>query len=311
MEKKLYTPVTLIIFKRKDTTKKVIDILRKVKPSKLYIVADAARNNRDDEEEKVKKTREYVENAIDWECEIYKNYATENMGCKKRVESGISWVLEKEESTIILEDDIVPNEDFFFFCQEMLERYKDSPEVLMVSGYKRINDYVTDKPYFFSAFSSIWGWATWRRAWKLYDKNMEKWEQVKKNGELKWLMKFPSLLWIYWNTEYTYRKEIDTWDYVWSYSRYMNHGLGIVPSVNLIENVGIGSEDATHTKKGEKRDFSYGEMKFPLDEVVIVREEGYDYEYIKRYYNASLAVKEVMRKSIKYLQRKVFHKFKE
>lgn len=301
----LKTPVTLIIFKREDTTRRVLEAIREVRPQKLYIIADAAREDRFDESKKVEATRLLVENYIDWDCEIKKNYAKRNMGCKKRVESGISWVLSQEEETIILEDDIVPSTDFFFFCQEMLERYRNNKEVLMVSGYKRVENYVIDKPYFFSAFSSIWGWATWRRAWKLYDTDLTTWPQNKKNKNLQWLMSYPSLLWVIWETEYTYRKEIDSWAFVWNYSRYYNKGIGIVPGVNLIENIGFNLEDATHTKGMQKRDFSYGKMNFPISEVFLCRDMEYDREYIRRYYNGWKAIVEFCRKALFYIGRKI------
>ena len=121
---KLTTPVAFIIFNRPDTTKRVFEAIREAKPEKLYLISDAPREGREDDEAKVAETRAYVEEHIDWECQVKKNYATENMGCKMRVSSGITWVLEQEEDTIILEDDVLPNQDFFRYCQEMLEKYK-------------------------------------------------------------------------------------------------------------------------------------------------------------------------------------------
>ena len=140
MEEKLFkVPIVLIFYKRVDTTEKVINSIRQVKPERVYLIADAPKQGYPEEKEKVKQTRLLVEKAIDWPCEIKRNYAEINMGCKKRVESGISWVFEQEEEAIIIEDDIVPSIDFYYFCQDMLERYRNNPEVLMVSGYKNVD----------------------------------------------------------------------------------------------------------------------------------------------------------------------------
>lgn len=307
MEEKLFkVPIVLIFYKRVDTTEKVINSIRQVKPERVYLIADAPKQGYPEEKEKVKQTRLLVEKAIDWPCEIKRNYAEINMGCKKRVESGISWVFEQEEEAIIIEDDIVPSIDFYYFCQDMLERYRNNPEVLMVSGYKNVEYYQSKDQYLFSAFSCIWGWATWRRAWKLYDKDLSTWKENKRKGTLKWLMKFPSLLWVYWNIEYTYRKEIDAWGFGWNYARYINRGLGVVPSVNMIENIGFNSEDATHTKGVKPRDFSYGEFSFPIKEIPVIRDRKYDKEYIRLFYNGPKAVLMLIKKSLFYIIRKVF-----
>lgn len=300
----LRTPVTFIFFNRLDTTKCVFEEIRKVRPAKLYLVADAPRRGRDDDIEKVKETREYVESRIDWPCEVNRNYAESNMGCKLRISSGLSWVLSIEEETIVLEDDVVPRKEFFFFCQQMLNKYRNVDKIMMISGTNLIRNCKKKESYYFSYFSSIWGWATWRRAWEKYDPEMKDWPNVRKHWKLWSIQPGLSYLFLVWNMNYVYRKEMDTWDFIWDYARYRNRGLGVVPNANLIKNIGFNREDAVHTKGSVNEDFSYGEIVLPIKEDrEISRDKEYDSKYIKKNYPASKAfcilIKKVVHKVIR------------
>ena len=296
----LNTPVAFIIFNRPDTTKEVFEQIRKAAPKKLYLISDAPRAGREDDIVKVEETRKYVEEHVDWDCEVYKNYAETNMGCRDRVASGISWVLKQEERTIILEDDVVPAQEFFRFCQEMLEAYEDNPRVMTVSGTNLLKSYRLGTPYTFSCFSSIWGWATWRRAWEKYDIDVADWPEVKKAGTMKKVQNGLAYLFLKRNVESVYTKKKDTWDIQWDYCRHKHHGLGIVPRENLICNIGFGREDATHTSGNSEEDFSYGNMQFPIEKnVPVKRDVLYDQAYIKKYFG--------VKKVINFIKKKVMH----
>ena len=130
---KLTTPVAFIIFNRPDTTRIVFEEIKKAKPEKLLIIADGPRNNKPGEKERCAETRAIVEN-IDWECEVLRNYSDKNMGCKNRVASGLNWVFENVEEAIILEDDCLPDQSFFRYCQELLEKYRDDKRIMLIAG---------------------------------------------------------------------------------------------------------------------------------------------------------------------------------
>lgn len=294
----LNTPVAFIIFNRLDTTQNVFEQIRIARPKKLYLISDAPRAGREDDVRKVAETRAYVEEHVDWECEVYKNYAETNMGCKNRVASGISWVLSKEERTIILEDDVVPCQEFFRFCQEMLAYYEDNPRVMMISGTNLMKNYTMRTPYTFSCFSSIWGWATWRRAWKHYDIDVKDWPEVHKSGEMRKVQNGLAYLFLKRNIDSVYHHTKDTWDIQWDYCRHRQHGLGIVPRENLICNIGFEREDATHTTGSSEEDFSYGAMQFPIEKnVPVKRDIEYDKAYIKKYFG--------MRKVVNFVKKKI------
>ena len=293
----LTTPVAFIIFNRPDTTKEVFEKIREAKPKKLYLISDAPREGREDDVEKVNETREYVESHIDWECELHKNYAESNMGCKNRVYTGISWVLENEETTIILEDDVVPMPEFFRYCQEMLEHYKDNEKVMMVSGTNLLKNYKIDKQYTFSCFSSIWGWATWKRAWDKYDVDIKGWPEVPKNGTFKGVQSGLAYMFLKRNMDSVYNHVKDTWDIQWDYCRHINRGLGVVLKENMICNIGFDREDATHTSGSSDEDFSYGSINFPIDfNVEVKRDLDYDKAYIKKYYGMKKVMNFVKKK---------------
>lgn len=262
MQNNFNTPVLFLIFNRLETTELVFNEIKKIKPKKLYIVADGPRLNKNNEESLCKETRDIVE-KIDWQCEVYKNYSDINLGCRKRVSSGIDWFFENEEQGIILEDDCLPDQTFFKFCEEMLEKYKNDERVGMVSGNNfQFGEINNPHSYYFSRYSHIWGWATWRRAWRKYDVNISDWPQVKKSKKLKEIFSNlkTRLYWIYVFNK-VYKNQIDTWDYQWTYAFFMNNFLSVMPSTNLVSNIGF-SDSSTHTKRKSK----FSRMKItPLD----------------------------------------------
>ena len=292
------SPVAMIFFNRPDTTKEVLDAIRVAKPPKMYLISDAPREGREDDTEKVAACRKLVGEGIDWPCEVHKNYAESNMGCRDRVASGITWVLSQEERTIILEDDVVPSEDFFPYMDTMLEAYKDNRKVMMVSGTNLLKNYHMPMPYTFSCFSSIWGWGTWARAWKDYDPDVKDWPEVKASGKLMGIHGRFSYMFLKKDLDSVYTHTKDTWDIQWDYCRHMHRGLGVVPRENLIRNIGFDREDATHTTGSTVEDFAYGKMTFPLPIVTSVRRDlEYDKAYINKYFG--------MRKVVNFVKKKL------
>lgn len=303
--KNLTTPVMFVIFNRIDVTKQVFEAIKMAKPEKLYIVSDCWRTSKPDEKNKVLEVRKYVEDNIDWNCIVKKNYAEENYGCRKRISTGVSWVLSQEESVIVLEDDILPSMDFFEYCQSLLEYYKNDESIMMISGNNNISSEFNE-PYTFSCFSSVWGWATWKRAWKYYDDTMYDWPQHRKKGTLKYVIPGISYLTLRSYYDYVYRRTLDSWAYVWNYSMCKVHGLGIVPRENLVKNIGFDSDDATHTSGKAKYFFEYGTYEFPLPKLdIITRNTSYDKKYTKLEYPPIEALFTYIKKCIFYIPRKI------
>lgn len=259
-------PILFLTFNRLDTTKRVFETIKEVCPKKLYIASDGPRANVLGEDLKVKEVRDFIESNIDWECEVKTLFRDKNLGCKLAVSGAIDWFFENEERGIILEDDCLPDQSFFDFCEEMLEKYKDSEEIATISGNNFNKEKIGEADYYFSKIPHIWGWATWRRAWKKYDVNMSIFPEFKKNGEIKkiWSDKNVQNYWLYILNE-VYNNKIDTWDYQLSFSLFMNNSLCICPNVNLVSNIGFGKE-FTNTIVSDERvaNLKSGRMSFPL-----------------------------------------------
>ena len=219
------TPILFLIFNRPDTTKQVFESIRKARPNKLYLAADGPRASKLGEVDLCMQTRNIV-SQIDWDCEIKTLFRDENLGCKIAVSSAIDWFFENEEQGIILEDDCLPHESFYGFCETLLNYYKNDGRVFHISGNNFQDGIIRgDGSFYFSKYNHIWGWATWKRAWKMYDVNL-KFENekeievfIKRNFEAKKEQ-------LFWTKLYKnfIKSAIDTWDYQWTYAIWKNNG---------------------------------------------------------------------------------------
>lgn len=240
-------PIAYIVFNRPRHTKETFAAIRAQKPAKLFIIADGPRFEHPTDEQRCREVRKIISN-IDWPCDVHRNFAEQNMGCKKRVSSGLDWVFEQVESAIVLEDDCVPHPDFFSYCANLLERYAADERVWVITG----NNFQGgrkrgDASYYFSKFNHCWGWATWRRAWSQYKVDIPFWQTWKLSTD--WTNKTPDLVErkVFGDLfDRVSRGEIDTWDYQWTACVWYHGGLTATPNVNLVTNIGFGP-DATHT----------------------------------------------------------------
>ncbi len=247
------TPVLFLIYKRPETTARVFKALRKVQPKKLFVAADGPLSEKLEERERCEETRAVISN-IDWDCDVAKLYREKNLGCKIGVSSAITWFFESVEEGIILEDDCVPDSSFFWFCQDLLEYYRNDKRISMISGNNFQNGIERgDGSYYFAKYPWVWGWATWRRAWEKYDVNMTTYPLFLKTNQFANVFTNPDEQ-RYWKRvlDKTFRNEIDTWDYQWFYSVWQQNGLSITPNTNLVSNIGFGIPGATHTNKFNK-----------------------------------------------------------
>jgi hypothetical protein len=247
------TPILFLIFNRPDTTQSVFEEIRKQKPKHLYIAADGARKHVVGEPERCTAVRDLVINNIDWECEVKTLFRNENLGCGLAVSEAITWFFDHVEQGIILEDDCLPHSSFFPYCEQMLEKYKDNENVFTINGSNLQGETsLSDASYSFSYYAYVWGWASWRRAWKLYDFELKNLQEFKTKNLIK-KIDIRTTFQKYWIPifEQVKNKKIDTWDYQWIFSIWNHQGMNIMPNVNLISNIGFGVE-ATHTISSSK-----------------------------------------------------------
>lgn len=292
----LNTAVLFLVFNRLDTTRDVFQAIRKAKPPRLYIAADGARSGRIGEADKVNAVRGYILDNIDWECQVITLFRDDNLGCKYAVSSAISWFFENEEQGIILEDDCLPSQSFFWFCEELLNIYKNDLRVWHISGDNFQKGVLRgESSYYFSKFNHIWGWATWATRWQAYDVEISSFQYFEHDNKFRnivndkkekryWMKIFQDVM----------KGKIDTWDYQWTYTMWCNQGLSVLPNVNLISNIGFGSA-ATHTMDLESQHSKIPrlDLNFPLiHPTFVVREvEADEFTAEKIFSGASIFMK--------------------
>ena len=241
----LSTPVAFFIFNRPAATDIVFEAIAQAKPKKLLVIADGPRFS--EEAEKCEKARAVID-KINWECQVLTDFSEKNLGCKRRISSGLDWVFSEVEEAIILEDDCLPAPSFFNYCEALLEHYRCDERIMHISGNNfQAGQSITNYSYYFSKYTFVWGWASWRRAWKHYDVDLKTWSSSRKLDVVISMCETPHEQ-KYWSDIFdrVFNNAVDTWDYQWLYACWSQNGLSILPNSNLVSNIGFGS-DATHT----------------------------------------------------------------
>lgn len=239
------TPVLLLVFNRPTETAQLIEKLRVVKPTKIYIAADGPRENNSVDLTKTAQVRDLLK-TIDWDCQIDTLYRRHNLGCRLAVSEAITWFFEKEDHGIILEDDCIPSTSFFDFSCKMLNQYKNDTRMWMISGFNPITT-DTNNDYFYSKNPSVWGWATWRDRWNHYDVHLKSWPDHDFIADFTY--EVPGYVIDYYRDSFdrTADGTIDTWDYQWTYVILKNNGLVIKPRCNMVSNIGAAGHHAVVT----------------------------------------------------------------
>lgn len=241
----LDTAVVLVVFKRPDVTKLVFDAIASQRPAKLFILCDAARPHRPEEESLVAETKAIVEN-VDWPCQVYRRYADQNMGCEQSISTGLDWVFTHVDQAIVLEDDCLPNASFFTFCETMLAKYEDDPAVMSISGTQYLdNTDFCQHSYYFSKHFFCWGWATWKDSWAMYDRSMSGHEAFVREALPKLAVSENERVHIQSGIRAVLNGRLDSWAIRYAYAVLQNRGLCVQPHVNLVSNLGNGP-NSTH-----------------------------------------------------------------
>jgi len=258
-------PVLLLIFNRPDTVEKVMAALREIKPKHLYVAADGPRAAKPEEKIKTEAARKMAI-AVDWPCEVKTLFREDNLGCRLAVSGAIDWFFDNVEEGIILEDDCVPDPGYFQFAHELLARYREDERVMSI-GASHFHGVAHQPPYsyFFSRNSHCWGWASWRRAWRMYDREMSLWPALRETDWLLGIGNGSRPFQRYWTGVFdsAHAGKVDSWAYRWTFSCWAQSGLSILPAKNLVRNIGFDN-DATHTTGANKWELKLEQMDFPL-----------------------------------------------
>jgi hypothetical protein len=259
------TPILFLIFNRPETTKLVFEKIRQQKPSTLFIASDGPRESKRGEVLICDECRKIVLNGIDWPCEVKTLFRQENLGCGRGVSSAITWFFDHVEEGIILEDDVLPNKSFFAFCSAMLTRFKDDENIMHISGNNFQLSQVGTNSYYLSKLPHSWGWATWRRAWRKFDFELNSFNEEHVNSYFNYATIDNFWHTMFKNTKYELHQHV--WDYQWTFTVFHHGGLCVLPQFNLVTNIGFG-ENASHTSNTEDflANLKAYEMVIPCEE---------------------------------------------
>ncbi len=240
VSKLMNTAIALIIFNKPDTTAQVFEVIRQIKPPKLLVIADGPRQQHPEDVENCAAARKIIE-KIDWDCELLQKISDINLGCKECISTGLDWVFQQVETAIILEDDCLPHPTFFPYCEQLLDKYRHDQRIMTISGNNfQFGRQRTENSYYFSRYPLIWGWATWRRAWQKYDREMKHWVEVRDGNWLQDILDDSTAV-KYWTRlfENCYKGNIDSWAFRWTLTSWLQNALTILPNVNLVSNIGF------------------------------------------------------------------------
>jgi len=240
----LTSPILFLIFNRPDTTTIVFESIRAAQPPRLYVAADGTRKSKEGEEEICSQVRQ-IATQVDWPCEVKTLFRDTNLGCGKAVSEAITWFFKHEEMGIILEDDCLADQSFYGFCDVLLDKYKNEKSVMHIGGTNfQPTGTLFEDSYYFSMYSHVWGWASWRDRWTKYDFFLESFDLSQALDQYGQTSKVKK----YFGKRLSQVKSgvINTWDYQWVMSIWRYHGLCITPNINLVSNIGF-NEQATHT----------------------------------------------------------------
>jgi hypothetical protein len=245
-------PIIYVFFNRPDVTRQTFARIRAVRPAKLHLISDGPRATKAGEAERCNQCREIVASMIDWPCEVTRDYAESNLGCGKRLSSGLTRAFAELGEGIVLEDDVLPHPDFFPFCASLLAEHRNNPQIHSIGGFNPLDRYAPkDGPTVPTMFNSIWGWASWQRSWQDYRFDISEWKDPSVQAQLRQNTGDDLIFQQYAHgLQKTATGELDSWDYQWTFAMLRHKRHALASATNFIENVGF-SGDATHTHTPE------------------------------------------------------------
>lgn len=242
------TPIVFVLFNRPAETRRVFARLREVRPRRLHVIADGPRAGHPEDAARCAEARAAVEQMLDWDCEVTRDFADENLGCGRRLATGLTRAFAELGEAIVLEDDVLPHPDFFPFCERMLREHRDDPRVHAINGFNPLGRYAPRHGSFApSVLNSIWGWASWQRAWQDYSFEITGWDDPAVRAAIARFVRLPLIdQHLAQHCDAIRGGQLDTWDFQWWLAQLRAERVTLVSSVNFIENIGFNT-GGTHT----------------------------------------------------------------
>lgn len=242
--KELTTPVLYMVFNRPEITQESFNAIREAKPKKLYVAVDAPRVNRKDDEENQAKVIQIVKN-VDWDCNVKYLIHEKNLGCSRAGIAAWNWLFSQEDRMIFVEDDGVPSVSFFYYCQELLEDYKDNDKIAYIGGVnygmKR-----GEASYFFTRqCAATYAMGTWKRVYDLYEYDMASYPEYRNKKSFKEAFSnkksYYGHLLMFDSYADSLKKGIqqNTYDVQMLYLVHKYDKYSIYPNTNMVSNIGL------------------------------------------------------------------------
>lgn len=243
-------PVVYSFYRRPEVTKTVFSAIREYKPKKLYLFSDGPQN--DTHKTDVINNRKQILEMIDWDCTVIERFLDTNVGVWAIYQYILDYVFQFEDRLIYLEEDILPNNDFFEFCNTLLERFKDDERIYMIGGMNGRNIYPTNVPfdYFYVEATTAWGHALWKRTYEKFQLNKTFMEDKYNSHVILNYLRFRDQDGWFKNIVYNFINPENRMDHGMEFylmgmnQNVLQGSLAIVPVKNLVLNIGdtIGAE---------------------------------------------------------------------
>lgn len=249
------TPILLITFNRPEHTRRVLTEILNQEPQSLYVCQDGAREGNENDRIKCQEVKDVINELTSAYAVAHPNfslftlYSSLNLGCGPGPAAGITWFFENVEQGIIMEDDCLPHSDFFGYCEELLNRFKDNPQVQFINSTLYHNRWKCEGSYGFSHYMVTGAWAAWRSTWQGFDLDLLDLNAWKFRRQVLRLTKNRAEAnWWYFIVKAIQadKSKKSYWDYQMQIHLFKNNALTIHPKVNLISNIGFDAE-GTHT----------------------------------------------------------------
>ena len=296
------TPVLFETFARPDYARKAFDAIKNAKPRSLYFYSNKARLDRPDEIKRNDEIRAFVK-EIDWSCELHTFFRDEYVDVFTSLWGSLDWFFSNVDEGIVLEEDCVASLAFFDYCDKLLPQFRDEKRVRLISGDNFTPEF-SPKGYdfFYSRYMHIYGWASWKNRWDSMDREMRNWGDVKKNKIRQYFSDWMPSAYYRFILEGTYNKPYNSksWDCVTLYDMIRNNEYAIVPTVNLVDdigNIGANAEVYSGLRVLEKYEIdTYSTIRFP-DEISVV--DSYERRHFRKH---------ILKSFMGYQLRKYWHK---
>ena len=233
----MLAPIVSFVYNRPVHTRTTLEALKNnylADQSTLYIYADGPKDNASKQDiASINETRKLIREQK-WCKEVVIIESKVNKGCNKNIMDGINEMFTRFDKLIIVEDDIMTSKGFLKYMNDALDLYENDSRVMHISGYFPPNK-LTLPETFFIKLSQIWGWATWKRAWSLYNTDAD--DLANKIASTNRIDEFTFGGYFY--AFETLKSGMEgVWDTKWGASVFVEKGLVLTPGISMVQNIG-------------------------------------------------------------------------